>query len=462
MKKTKIVATIGPKSESPDILQKLSDAGVNVFRLNFSHGSHEEHGAKIDTIRKLNLAGGILLDTKGPEIRTGEVRGEIDVKTGDSLTLTIDKGIYEDTNKLSVNYPEFIKDVKTGTIIVIDSGVIKAEVKEIKGNDVLCKIIAGSGKITTKRHINLMGEHVSLPTVTENDWKDIEFGIEKKVDFIALSFVRTGQDIEEVREFCKKKGHIPHIIAKIENQEAVDNLEDIVIASDGIMVARGDLACEVNFAKVPQIQKEIMDLCFIYSKPVIVATQMLMSMVNNITPTRAEVSDVANAVYEGTHAVMTSDETTKGLYPLESIETMAEIVKVNEGDFEQQEYSMPIEELNLELAKSAISMIESTSGIDAIVVLTKSGRMASFISNERPNCPIFAFTNNDLACHTMSLLYDVYSYKIDFIADDYAITINNAIDIIRKNKDYKVRKCLVISYYKANGKNYPSITIREI
>ena len=205
MKKTKIVATIGPKSESPDILQKLSDAGVNVFRLNFSHGSHEEHGAKIDTIRKLNLAGGILLDTKGPEIRTGEVRGEIDVKTGDSLTLTIDKGIYEDTNKLSVNYPEFIKDVKTGTIIVIDSGVIKAEVKEIKGNDVLCKIIAGSGKITTKRHINLMGEHVSLPTVTENDWKDIEFGIEKKVDFIALSFVRTGQDIEEVREFCKKK-----------------------------------------------------------------------------------------------------------------------------------------------------------------------------------------------------------------------------------------------------------------
>ena len=205
-----------------------------------------------------------------------------------------------------------------------------------------------------------------------------------------------------------------------------------------------------------------MDLCFIYSKPVIVATQMLMSMVNNITPTRAEVSDVANAVYEGTHAVMTSDETTKGLYPLESIETMAEIVKVNEGDFEQQEYSMPIEELNLELAKSAISMIESTSGIDAIVVLTKSGRMASFISNERPNCPIFAFTNNDLACNTMSLLYDVYPYKIDFIADDYEKTINNAIDIIRKNKDYKVRKCLVISYYKANGKNYPSITIREI
>ena len=464
MKRTKIVATIGPKSESPEILKKLSEVGVNVYRLNFSHGDYQEHGARIDNIRKMNLPGGILLDTKGPEIRTGEVRGELPLKPGDKLVFTIDKGVYEDTGKVSVNYPEFIKDVKVGTIIVIDSGVIKAQVKEIKGNDVICEIVSGTGKITTKRHINLMGEHVSLPTVTENDWKDIDFGIEKKVDFIALSFVRTAKDIEEVRNYCVKKGHVPHIIAKIENNEAVENLEEIVEASDGIMVARGDLACEIPFSRVPQIQKDIMDLCDIYAKPVIVATQMLLSMVDNITPTRAEVSDVANAVYEGTDAVMTSDETTKGTDPVNVIETMAEIVSVNEEDSiaETSEDTTDDDTIKYELAKSAIRFIDYVEGVDAIVVLTKSGKMAQQLSNERPEYPISAFTDNDLACNTMSLLWDVFPSKIVFDTNDYEKTVQNAVNIIKSNKDYKVRKYILVSYYKVNGKEYPLITVRDI
>jgi len=464
MKRTKIVATIGPASESPDVLKRLSEAGVNVFRLNFSHGTHEEHGLKIDTIRNLNLPGGIMLDTKGPEIRTGEVRTELLVKTGDRLTFTIDKGVYEDTGKVSVNYPEFIQDVKVGTIIVIDSGVINAQVKEIKGNDIICEIVDGGGKITTKRHINLMGAHVSLPTITENDWKDIDFGIEKKVDFIALSFARTAKDIEDLRAYCKKKGHVPHIIAKIENGEAVENLDEIVQASDGIMVARGDLACEVPFAKVPQIQKLIMDLCETYAKPVIVATQMLLSMVDSITPTRAEVSDVANAVYERSDAVMTSDETTKGFDPVNVIRTMANIVETNEEGFVAiaEEESDNSDIINTELALAATKSLDFVEGIDAIVVITRSGRMAQYISNEKPEYPIFAFTDSDLTCNTMSLLWGVYPNKIIFDENDYEKTVQNAASLLKSNRSFSIRKYLLISYYKTNGKEYPLITVRDL
>ncbi|MDD2840488.1 MAG: pyruvate kinase, partial [Rickettsiales bacterium] len=278
MKRTKIVATIGPKSQDPKILKKLSEAGVNVYRMNFSHGDHEEHGAKMDTVRKLGLPGAIMLDTKGPEVRTGEVIKEFEVIAGDKLVLTIDKGVYDDTKKLSVSYPEFIKDVEVGNVLLFDS-VMQVTIDKIKGHDIFCTITKGKGKIASKRHINLMGRHVSLPTLTKSDWEDIDFGIEKKVDFIALSFCRSAKDVEELRAYCKKKGHIPGIIAKIENGEAVENLEEIVEVSDAVMVARGDLADEFPFARVPQIQRAIIELCNEYAKPVIVATQMLLSMV---------------------------------------------------------------------------------------------------------------------------------------------------------------------------------------
>ena len=462
MKKTKIVATIGLASCSKNVLKELSNAGVDIYRLNFSHGDYEWHEKVIDTIRDLKLSGGILLDTKGPEIRVGEIKNFIEVKPNDKIIFTTDKGVYEDIGRISVNYEKFKDDVKVGTIIIIDSGLIKVKVTKIVNNDVYCDVIAGSGKITTKRHINLMGEHVSLPTITEKDWNDIDFGIRKKVDFIALSFVRSAKDVEDVREFCRKKEHIPSIISKIENKEAVDNLTEIVCASDGIMVARGDMACEIGFAMVPQVQKDIMKLCHQYSKPVIVATQMLMSMVDNISPTRAEVSDVANAVFEGTSAVMTSDETTKGIDPVNVISVMADIVKVNENINQSKCCHKIFENLDLYqgLIKSIIKTINCISGIDAIVVISKSIKLASYISNERPFCPIYAFTDNDLYINNMSLLYGVYPTKIVF-DKDCSTNINNAFDIIKYN-DKSCKKVLLCYCDDSITKESPIICIQDL
>ncbi|HSQ97437.1 MAG TPA: pyruvate kinase [Rickettsiales bacterium] len=467
MKRTKIVATIGPKSEDPKILKKLSEAGVNVFRLNFSHGDHAEHGARIDNIRKLNLPGAIMLDTKGPEIRTGEVKNEFEIKTGDKITLTIDKGVYDETKKLSVNYPEFIKDVEEGAILLFDS-VLQIKIDKIKGHDIFCTVAKGKGKIASKRHINLMGRHVSLPTLTKSDWEDIDFGIEKKVDFVALSFCRNAKDIEELRTYCKKKGHIPSIVAKIENPKAVENLEEIVETADAVMVARGDLADEFPFARVPQVQRMIIELCNMYAKPVIVATQMLLSMVTNTKPTRAEISDVANAVYQGADATMTSEETAKSVDPVNTIETMSEIINAAEEeltydnsmytkeDFDNNDY------INQQLAISSIKLLQSVVGVDSIVILTKSGRMAEIISNERPEYPIFAITDDQLTSKKLNLSYSVFSMVIKFNPKDYEATIKEALKAVKSFKDYKAKKCLLISYNMIDGKEYPLVSVIDI
>lgn len=467
MKRTKIVATIGPKSEDPKILKKLSEAGVNVFRLNFSHGNHEEHGARIDTIRKLNLPGGIMLDTKGPEIRTGEVIKEFEITVGDKITLTTDKGVYDETKKLSVNYPEFIKDVEEGAILLFDS-VLQIKIDKIKGHDIFCTVAKGKGKIASKRHINLMGRHVSLPTLTKSDWEDIDFGIAKKVDFVALSFCRSGKDVEELRAYCKKKGHVPSIIAKIENPEAVENLEEIVETADAVMVARGDLADEFPFARVPQVQRMIIELCNMYAKPVIVATQMLLSMVTNTKPTRAEISDVANAVYQRADATMTSEETTKSVDPVNVIETMSEIIEVNEEEFISDPSMFSKEDIddnnyiNQQLVLSSLTTLQNTIGVDSVVVLTKSGRMAEIIANERPEYPIFALTDNQLTCNKLALSCGVYPMVIKFNSKDYEATIQEALKAVKSFKDYKTKKCLLVSYYLADGKEHTLISVRDV
>ena len=333
-KKTKIVATLGPSSSKPEIIKELFNSGVNVFRLNFSHGTHETHGEMIDKVRSLNLNCAIMLDTKGPEIRIGEIKDKIPLKIDDEFILTIDEGTYDENNqKISVNYAGFVSDVDVDDIIVIDSGILKAKcIEKMNEKDLKFKVIDGQCELTTKRHINLQGKKVSLPTVTEQDWKDIDFGIEKKVDFIALSFVRTGEDPKTVREYCKKKGVDIEIISKIENFESTQNLENIIINSDGIMFARGDLSCEIDFGKVPKMQKEVEALCSYYNRPIIIATQMILSMMTNIQPTRAEVSDIGNAIFEGVDAIMTSDETTKGLHPVSVIRTMFKIATETEDN----------------------------------------------------------------------------------------------------------------------------------
>ena len=434
MKKTKIVATIGPKSESPEVLAKLSKAGVNVFRLNFSHGSHEEHGKKIDAIRSLKLPGAVLLDTKGPEIRTGEVKDKLFVKTGDKFTMTIEKGIYEDTGKISVNYKDFLKDVEVNDVICFDSGVMFAKALNKTNTDIEFEVVSGQTNITTKRHINLFGKPVSLPTVTEQDWKDIDFGIEKKVDMIALSFVRSAKDVKEVRDYCIAKGHKNvHIISKIENFEATQNLEEIVEESDGIMVARGDLACEIPFSKVPSTQKKIVALCALYKKPVIIATQMLLSMTDNIQPTRAEVSDVANAVFEHVDAVMTSDETTKGVDPVNVIEVMAKIAK----DTEEEIYTCDCDdecECGCQDKDGMFSILpDYTTNTDAIVVLSDKVEYTNSVSSVRYDLPILSFTTNETIANNLHLVWNTTPFLLK--ENNLENNIKEIEEIIKK--DYK-------------------------
>jgi pyruvate kinase len=491
-KKTKIIATIGFNSEKPEVLKKLYEAGVNVFRLNFSHGSHEWHGNVVDNIRSLKLSDvAIMLDTKGPEIRTGEVRGKLPLKKGDKFTLTTVAGVYEDTGKLSINYKEFIKDVSVGDNIVFDGGVMIAKALKKTATDIFCEVIEGKSDITSKRHVNLSGRPVSLPTITEQDWKDIDLGIKKNVDFIALSFVRSAEDVLKVKNYCKNNGADIGVISKIENLEAIHNLADIVAVSDGIMVARGDLGCEIQYELIPVIQKKIISLCSAFNKPVIVATQMLLSMVENIQPTRAEISDVANAVYDGADAVMTSEETTKGVDPAHVIEVMSRIVRATEADIycdaqcndeecgkektkgdkkkKQQcncgcqenggEYHCNESAENVELINF---MPFLTKSVEAIVVLNNDAVYTTHISAQRYSFPIFLFTNDERLASRTSLLWNTYPILDKKISGNDFEANCNLIDKTMKKLGYS---CYLFVFDVAGSKKnkaYTTIQVRDI
>ena len=469
MKKTKIVATISPKSGSKEMIKKLSKAGVNVFRLNFSHGIYEEHGKQIDIIREADVDCAIMLDTKGPEIRTGEVRDKVFLKVGDKFTMTINGGVYEDTGKISVNYKDFIKDVNVGDVIVFDSGVMHAKAIKKTSTDIDFIVTEGQTNITTKRHINLFGKPVSLPTITEQDWKDIEFGISKDVDMIALSFVKSGKDAKSVKDYCTSKGHSNiQIISKIENFESTQNLEDIIIESDGIMVARGDLACEIPFSKVPAVQKKIIALCSYYKKPVIIATQMLLSMVENIQPTRAEVSDVANAVFEHVDAIMTSDETTKGNDPVNVINVMSKIAI----DTEKEIYCNDTDDNHDNEFDSIVcypsrnelipAFYEYVDDADAIVVISDNPTYVNSVASMRTNLPIISFSSDKTLVNNQNLVWNTES-KFIKISDDWVKNLELVSE--KLEKDYKKFKNLVIIFeidgnltiqvrnIKKNGKN---------
>lgn len=448
MKRTKIVATIGPKSDSKEVLKKLSAAGVNVFRMNFSHGSHEEHGQKIDKVRELNLPVALMLDTKGPEIRTGEVKDKLFLKVGDSFIMTTDIGVYEDTGKISVNYRNFLKDVDVGDTIVFDSGVMLAKAVKKTKNDIHFEVVEGQTNITTKRHINLFGKPVSLPTITEQDWKDIDFGIEKNIDMIALSFVRSGKDVKDVKDYCASKGHEDiQIISKIENFESTQNLEDIIIESDGVMVARGDLACEIPFSRVPAMQKKIVALCSFYKKPVIIATQMLLSMVENIQPTRAEVSDVANAVFEHVDAIMTSDETAKGSDPVNVIEVMSKIAI----DTEDEIYSYNDDsdyDITCQCNRSCVDGImpilsDYVDKVDAIVVVSNRAEYLNSIAAARIDLPILSFTSSRTLCNNQNLVWNTAPVLLE-IGENWIKNMQLVEEKLKK--DYKKYKEFIVVF----------------
>ena len=415
-KKTKIVCTLGPASDSEEVLTQLVENGLNVCRFNFSHGDHAEQKVRMDTAKKvrekLNVPVALLLDTKGPEIRTGKFADpEVLLEQGQQFIVTMDE-VLGTKEKCTVSYKELVNDVKVGDTILIDDGLVGLRINEIKGNDIICTV-ENSGIVKNHKGVNLPGVKINLPALTPKDISDIEFGIEQDIDFIAASFVRKASDVLAIREILENNNatHI-QIISKIENQEGVENLDEILQVSDGLMVARGDLGVEVPTEEMPIIQKDMIRKCNELGKPVITATQMLDSMIRNPRPTRAEVTDVANAIYDGTDAIMLSGETAAGKYPVEAVKVMASIAKRIE---ETLNYEEILKERNLKgsTVTDAISYATCTTAVElnasAIVSSTSSGYTARMVSKFRPKTPIIAATDSDRTRRQLALSWGVYS-----------------------------------------------------
>ncbi|GIN66822.1 pyruvate kinase [Bacillus sonorensis] len=419
MRKTKIVCTIGPASESVEKLTQLMEAGMNVARLNFSHGDFEEHGARIKNIReaasKLGKDIGILLDTKGPEIRTHTMEnGAIELEAGAELIVSMEE-VIGTTEKISVTYDGLIHDVSKGSTILLDDGLIGLEVLEVNADkrEILTKVM-NSGTLKNKKGVNVPGVSVNLPGITEKDAKDIVFGIEQGVDFIAASFVRRPSDVLEIRELLEEHNATDiQIIPKIENQEGVDNIDRILEVSDGLMVARGDLGVEIPAEEVPLVQKELIKKCNALGKPVITATQMLDSMQRNPRPTRAEASDVANAIFDGTDAIMLSGETAAGNYPVEAVQTMHNIASRSEQALNHKKIlSARSKQVGMSITDAIGQSVAHTAinlDVSAIVAPTESGHTARMISKYRPKAPIVAVTVSDSVSRKLSLVFGVFA-----------------------------------------------------
>lgn len=409
MKKTKIVCTIGPKTESVEMLKKLLGAGMNMMRMNFSHGDHEEHGNRIKNFRQAKAETGIraalLLDTKGPEIRTIKLVNGEDVKivAGQDFTFTTDRTVIGDTTRVAVTYEGLTSDLKAGDTVLVDDGLLEFTVKEVVGNEVRC-VAENNGDLGENKGVNLPNVAVNLPALSEKDIKDLIFGCQQGIDYVAASFIRKADDVRAVRKVLDENGgENVQIISKIENQEGVDNFEEILALSDGIMVARGDLGVEVPVEDVPVAQKMMINRCNAVGKVVITATQMLDSMIKNPRPTRAEVNDVANAILDGTDCVMLSGESAKGKYPIEAVTVMAKIAEkmdplvkpTNKCENEKITITSAV-------AKGTAEVSESL-GAKVIVVATQSGRAARDMRRYFPTATILAITNNERTANQLML-----------------------------------------------------------
>lgn len=421
MRKTKIVCTLGPSTESDDIIRSLMLEGMNVARFNFSHSNYEKHKELLDKIVKireeLNLPVASLLDTKGPEIRICKICNKnVCLEKGQIFTLTTDEKL-GDKSGVQVNYANLPHDLKVGATVLIDDGLIELTVIDIKDNNIICQV-KNDGIISDNKGINVPGTTLSMPYISQKDREDIIFGIENGFDFIAASFARSADDILQIRKiFDEYNCNTIKIISKIENAQGVENIDEIIAVSDGIMIARGDMGVEIPLEEVPVIQKLFIKKAYYAGKQVITATQMLESMIKNPRPTRAEATDVANAIYDGTSAIMLSGETAAGLYPVESVKTMAKIALRAEKDID---YIKRFKNIDLEKnndVTNAISHATCTTAHDlnasAIITVTKSGRTARMISKFRPNCPIIGCTTFPQVCRQMNLSWGVIPLLID-------------------------------------------------
>ena len=420
MRKTKIICTLGPAVDNEEILRKLMLKGMDVARINFSHGTLEEHKIRVDLFKKLinelKLPIPLLLDTKGPEIRTGKfATGEVQLNEGDSFVL-VNEDIIGDNTRSTVTYKELYKDVRKGGRILINDGLVELEVTDVKGLDIFCTVLNG-GVIGNNKGINVPDIHIHLPSITEKDIQDIIFGIENEFDFIAASFVRKAADVIEIKKVLEKYGGQGiKVIAKIENREGIQNFDEIIKVADGIMVARGDLGVEIPVEEVPIVQKQLIESCYRNGKPVITATQMLDSMIRNPRPTRAEASDVANAIYDGTSGIMLSGETAAGKYPVETLEMMCKIAETAENSRDYWKHFSTMHYDIMASVTNAISHATCTTALDlqasAIITVTQTGHTARMISRFRPACPIIATTTDPRVHRQLMLSWGVIPFLV--------------------------------------------------
>lgn len=466
MRKTKIICTIGPASENEETLKKMCLAGMNVARLNFSHGTHEEQQKKIDLIKKvrteLNLPIAILLDTKGPEYRIRTFKdGKVHVNAGDKFTFTVDE-VEGDEKRVSVNYKGLVKDLSVGDKILVNNGLVVFEVEELKGSNANCVCLVG-GDLSNRKSMSFPNKVMTGPFLSDADKQDLLFGIQNGVDFVAASFVSNKQNVMDMRAFLDENGGADiEIIAKIENQSGVDNAEEILEACGGLMVARGDLGVEVPFVELPAIQKRLIHKCRLLGKRVVTATEMLESMIQNPRPTRAEISDVANAVYDGTSAIMLSGESAAGKYPVEAVATMAQIAERTEQHTSYRDRFYKTE-FKIRNNLDAISHATCAMAIDVdakgIVVCSVSGKTAGMVSRYRCPTDIVGMTTNEKVWRRLSLSWGV----TPVLADEYSsmdVMFYNGLANAKKYLGLKEGDAVVLTGGPINGKRGNTNTIK--
>jgi pyruvate kinase len=441
MRRTKIVCTIGPKTWEKEGLTLLAQNGMNIARLNMSHGDHAQHARTIALIREVNQELGtniaIMLDSKGPEIRSGDLKEPLELKAGDKLTFTIERKAEYPTGVTEINYDGFINDVAVGDVILVDSGMMNLKVVEMTDTDVICEV-QENGTLTSRRHLNIKGKSAQLPPITDKDWEDIDFAIEQDVDFFALSFVNGGSVVRKLKNYFVEKQANIKVIAKIESTDAVENIEDIVTETDAVMVARGDLGAELPIEAVPIVQSDIVKFCRKLGRPVIVATQLLESMMVHPTPTRAEVTDIYYAVKQRTDAIMMSGETASGNYPIKSLTTMSTVAVNTERTFDN-ERAIITDPTNLPKNELALGACIIANNIDAeaILVFSQTGETARLVSQCRPNPLVFAFAGSEDVKKQLSLSWGVEAFHLQFNETQPEDTVQQAFELLKSEGKLK-------------------------
>ena len=447
MRKTKIICTLGPASEDSEIIRQMIEAGTDLFRLNMSHASHEWVRDIVPRVRAIaqqlerNVA--LLLDTQGPAIRTGVLPNDLPLAVGDILQITVRGATPSEPNSITVNYDGLIDDVSIGDVVLLDNGLLQVRVLTKADNRIRTAVLT-AGTLGSRRHINLPGVHVNLPALTEKDLADIALGVELGIAFVALSFARKKEDLAQLRRVLQKSGSTAQVVAKIESQSAIHDLDDMIGAADVVLIARGDLGIECPMEELPIIQRRIVKRCLRVGKPVIVATQMLESMVNHPVPTRAEITDVANAVFEQADAIMLTGETTAGRYPVRCVEVLNRVaLRIERSGGAGYGKDALLEDARQKTVASAVALADSLPRAK-ILVFTRHGTMARYVSNLRPeHAPIFAVASTEQVCRQLAICWGTYPMRMDFTEDPNA-TIEAAEKYLRERKLISPNDNLVI------------------